>query len=303
MPKTIIVSNRLPVKIQRVQKKFELKPSEGGLATGLGSVYKDGDNIWLGWPGLAVNKGEEREAITDSLISMNMRPVFLTKNEIEEYYEGFSNETLWPNFHYFNQYIIYDDAFWAAYQKVNKKFEKALEQVIEEGDTVWIHDYQLLLLPTLLRNKYPDISIGFFLHIPFPSYESFRLLPWRRELLEGMLGSDFIGFHTYDDMRHFLSSVNRLAGIGNTNGRMKVGNRLVMADALPMGIDYDKYADAAAHPDTLSREVRYRTSLGEVQLILSIDRLDYSKGIAQRLGAFEKFLAENQEFVGKVSLL
>lgn len=303
MPKTIIVSNRLPIKIQRAKKQFEYKTSEGGLATGLGSIYKDGDNIWLGWPGLPVGKSEEREEIKKHLLKENMRPVFLSKSEIEDFYEGFSNETLWPNFHYFNQHSVFEDSFWQAYKKVNRKFAKELEDIVEPGDTIWVHDYQLLLLPAMIREKHPDSSIGFFLHIPFPSYESFRLLPWRRELLEGMLGSDFIGFHTYDDMRHFLSSVNRLAGIGNTNGQMKVGNRLVMADALPMGIDYDKYASAASHPDTLGREVRYRTSLGDVKMILSIDRLDYSKGIPERLKAFEKFLEENKDFANTVSLL
>lgn len=304
MPKTIIVSNRLPIKIARDENNaFEYQTSEGGLATGLGSIYKNGDNIWLGWPGLAVNKTEERDQITLHLKDENMHPVFLTKGEIEEYYEGFSNETLWPNFHYFNQYAVYNETFWTAYKKVNRKFAKELEEVMEDGDTIWIHDYQLLLLPELVRESHPNSSIGFFLHIPFPSYESFRLLPWRRELLNGMIGADFIGFHTYDDMRHFLSSVNRLVGIGNTNGQLNVGNRLVMADALPMGIDYDRYAESAAHPDTLAREVRYRTSLGDVKLILSIDRLDYSKGIPERLRAFEQFLEENEAFREKVSLL
>lgn len=304
MPKTIIVSNRLPVKIEQNEGgEFEYKTSEGGLATGLGSIYKEGGNIWLGWPGLAVKKAEQKEEICKNLAEANMRPVFLTKQEIEDYYEGFSNETLWPNFHYFNQHAVYNEDFWSAYKKVNKKFAQELEEVMDDGDTIWIHDYQLLLLPELIRETHPNSSIGFFLHIPFPSYESFRLLPWRRELLNGMLGADFIGFHTYDDMRHFLSSVNRLAGIGNTNGHMNVGNRLVMADALPMGIDYDRYAASAADPDTLAREVRYRTSLGNVKLVLSIDRLDYSKGIPERLRAFEKFLEENEEFREKVSLL
>lgn len=303
MPKTIIVSNRLPIKIQREGKKFNYATSEGGLATGLGSIYKEGNNIWLGWPGLAVSKATERVEISNELQKQSMLPVFLSESEIEEYYEGFSNETLWPNFHYFNQYSVYNEIFWKAYQKVNKKFVAALVPVLEEGDTLWIHDYQLLLLPELIRASHPNVSIGFFLHIPFPSYESFRLLPWRRELLNGILGADFVGFHTYDDMRHFLSSVNRLAGIGNTNGQMKVGNRLVLADALPMGIDYEKYAQSSAEPDTLDREVRYRMSMGNVKVILSIDRLDYSKGIPQRLEAFEQFLIENEEFLGKVSLL
>ncbi|SNT20780.1 trehalose 6-phosphate synthase/phosphatase [Ekhidna lutea] len=303
MPKTIIVSNRLPIKIQREEDKLSYKPSEGGLATGLGSIYKEGDNIWIGWPGLAIQKTKEKEEIVERLTEENMKPVFLNTSEIEDFYEGFSNETLWPNFHYFNQYAVYEEHLWLAYKKVNRKFAKAIEEVLEEGDTLWIHDYQLLLLPQMVRDINAQTSIGFFLHIPFPSFESFRLLPWRRELLNGMMGADFLGFHTYDDMRHFLSSVNRLAGIGNSNGQINVGNRPVLADALPMGIDYDKYASAAALPDTLDREVRYRTSLGDVKLILTIDRLDYSKGIPQRLLAFEQFLEENEDFQGKVSLL
>ncbi|CCQ53234.1 MULTISPECIES: bifunctional alpha,alpha-trehalose-phosphate synthase (UDP-forming)/trehalose-phosphatase [Crocosphaera] len=304
MSKTIIVSNRLPVKIERNQAgEFEYKTSEGGLATGLGSVYKEGDNIWVGWPGLAVNKTEDKEEICSRLKESNMSPVFLTKNEIEEYYEGFSNETLWPNFHYFNQYAVYSDAFWNTYKKVNKKFAKKLEEIIEDGDKIWIHDYQLLVLPAMIRETHPNSSIGFFLHIPFPSYESFRLLPWRTDLLTGMLGADFIGFHTYDYVRHFLSSVNRLVGITDNDGHMNVGNRLAMADAIPMGIDYNRYAQAAADPETLASEVKYRISLGDVKLILSIDRLDYSKGIPQRLRAFEQFIEENEEFREEVSLL
>ncbi len=303
MSKTIIVSNRLPVKITQEDDKLTYKPSEGGLATGLGSIYKSGDNIWLGWPGLPIHKPDLKEEVIRNLKKESMRPVFLTQQDIEDYYEGFSNGTLWPNFHYFNQYVLYDDDHWKAYQKVNKKFAKEIIEVAEPGDTVWVHDYQLLLVPQLIRESLPNIGIGFFLHIPFPSYESFRLLPWRRELLNGMLGSDFLGFHTYDDMRHFLSSVNRLAGLSNSNGKINVDNRIVMADALPMGIDYDKYAEASSHPDTLDREVRYRTSIGNSSIILSIDRLDYSKGIPQRLKAFEKFLADHKAYHEKVSLL
>ncbi len=301
MSKTIIVSNRLPIKITEEDGKLIYKPSEGGLATGLGSIYKEGDNIWVGWPGLAVNKNSEKIEIARNLKDQSMKPVFLSATEIEDFYEGFSNETLWPNFHYFNEYTVYDDELWKAYQKVNRKFAKELDEVIEEEDTIWIHDYQLLLLPQMIRENHPNSSIGFFLHIPFPSYESFRVLPWRRELLNGMLGSDFLGFHTYDDMRHFLSSVNRLAGLGNDNGKINVDNRIVMADALPMGIDYDKYAQSASSPETLAREVRYRTSIGDVKLVLSIDRLDYSKGIPQRLRAFELFLEQYPDFLEKVS--
>ncbi len=301
MGKTIIISNRLPVKIEQENNELVYKASEGGLATGLNSVFKQGNNLWVGWPGLAIEKSQEKE-VHSNLIKQHMKPVFLSSEEIEDFYEGFSNETLWPNFHYFNQYAVYKEELWLAYQRVNQKFAEILSEELEDDDTVWIHDYQLLLLPQLIRAISPNATIGFFLHIPFPSYESFRLLPWRRELLNGMLGADFLGFHTYDDMRHFLSSVNRLAGLGNSNGTIKVKNRLIKADALPMGIDYEKYAASAQDPETLAREVRYRKSIGTVKLILSIDRLDYSKGIPQRLRAFELFLSKYPYFKERVSL-
>ncbi|MDC1516292.1 bifunctional alpha,alpha-trehalose-phosphate synthase (UDP-forming)/trehalose-phosphatase [Cyclobacteriaceae bacterium] len=301
MGKTIIISNRLPVKIEQENNELVYKASEGGLATGLNSVFKQGNNLWVGWPGLAIEKAQEEE-VHAKLIEQHMKPVFLSSEEIEDFYEGFSNETLWPNFHYFNQYTVYKEELWLAYQRVNQKFAEIVSEELEEDDTVWIHDYQLLLLPQLIRAISPNATIGFFLHIPFPSYESFRLLPWRRQLLNGMLGADFLGFHTYDDMRHFLSSVNRLAGLGNSNGTIKVKNRLIKADALPMGIDYEKYAASAQDPETLAREARYRESIGTVQIILSIDRLDYSKGIPQRLRAFELFLSKYPDFKEKVSL-
>ena len=301
MGKTIIISNRLPVKIEQENNELVYKASEGGLATGLNSVFKQGNNLWVGWPGLAIEKSQEEE-VHSNLIKQHMKPVFLSTEEIEDFYEGFSNETLWPNFHYFNQYTVYKEELWLAYQRVNQKFAEIVSEELEDDDTVWIHDYQLLLLPQLIRAISPNATIGFFLHIPFPSYESFRLLPWRRELLNGMLGADFLGFHTYDDMRHFLSSVNRLAGLGNSNGTIKVKNRLIKADALPMGIDYEKYAASAQDPETLAREARYRESIGTVKLILSIDRLDYSKGIPQRLRAFELFLSKYPDFKEKVSL-
>lgn len=301
--KTIIVSNRLPVRIEKQDDKLTFLPSEGGLATGLGSIYKEGDNIWLGWPGAVLSSKAEEGQTKKELEGQNMAPVFLTDEDIELYYEGFSNETLWPNFHYFNQFSEFKTEYWEAYKQVNQKFADQILKNANPGDTIWIHDYQLLLLPALIREQRPEISIGFFLHIPFPSYESFRLLPWRRELLLGMLGADFLGFHTYDDTRHFLSSVSRLAGIGNEHGNINYSNRQIMADALPMGIDYDKYAETAAAPETLEREVRYRTSIGSEKLILCIDRLDYSKGIPQRLKAFEKLLDRHPEYLEKVSLL
>ncbi len=302
MSRTIIISNRLPIKIESEEGGFVYKKSAGGLATGLGSVYKEGDNLWIGWPGISSGSKEDYQKITADLSKENLVPVFLTEEEIQDFYEGFSNATLWPIFHYFARYAVFEETFWESYKGVNQKFCDVIIQHLRPDDTVWVHDYQLLLLPGMLRAHFKDISIGFFQHIPFPSYEIFRSIPWRRELLMGMLGSDLIGFHTYDDMRHFLSSVNRLAGIGYEHGQISIENRRVTVDAFPMGIDYEKYATTATLADTLAREVRYRKSMGEEKIILSIDRLDYSKGIPQRLRALELFFEENPEYLRKVSL-
>ncbi len=303
MAKTIIVSNRLPVKITRQEQSLTFLPSEGGLATGLGSVYKDDNNLWVGWPGLFIDDPGEQKLVISELKRENMHPVFLSKKEIRDYYEGFSNATLWPTFHYFNQYVIYEASFWEAYRKVNEKFCDELCKIINPGDTIWIHDYQLLLLPQLLREKIADCLIGFFQHIPFPSFEVFRMLPWRKHILRGMLGADLVGFHTFDDVRHFLSSVNRIIGLSDTNGQLEIDDRYVLVDAFPMGIDFKKYAEQAVSQDTLHNEKIFRKSLGNQKLILSIDRLDYSKGIPQKLLAFEKLLEKNTHLQGAISLV
>lgn len=302
-PKTIIVSNRLPVRIEKDGDQLTYKPSEGGLATALGSIYKEGDNIWIGWPGASFDTDELRTEVIQGLTKESMRPVFLTEDELDKFYLGFSNQTLWPAFHYFLQYIVYSSENWESYVAVNQKFANVIAEYTNEGDTLWVHDYQLLLLPAMLRKKFPKISIGFFQHIPFPSYEVFRILPWRRELLEGMLGADYLGFHTYDDMRHFLSSAHRLAGYPYSGNRIQLEDRTVVADPLPMGIDYDKYAENAVHPESIEREKRYRKSLGEQRLMLSMDRLDYSKGIPRRLRAFDALLERYPEYREKVSFL
>ncbi|GAA4390887.1 bifunctional alpha,alpha-trehalose-phosphate synthase (UDP-forming)/trehalose-phosphatase [Hymenobacter koreensis] len=304
MARTIIVSNRLPTKVRRTDEGLAFAPSEGGLATGLGAVYQQGDNLWVGWPGTFLADEAEQNQVIEQLANDHMRPVFLTEDEIRDYYEGFSNETLWPTFHYFPQYAVYQPQLWAAYQAVNRKFCQAVLDVAGPDDTIWVHDYQLLLLPQLLREALPQSTIGFFLHIPFPSYELMRVLPWNRQLLHGMLGADLLGFHTYGYMRHFLSSVNRLLGHSNQNGMVEVGQRTVLVDSFPMGIDYDKYATTAASGEARRLEQEYRQAIGEdVHVVLSIDRLDYTKGIAERLRAFELLLQTSPELLGKVTLL
>ncbi|GAA4500673.1 bifunctional alpha,alpha-trehalose-phosphate synthase (UDP-forming)/trehalose-phosphatase [Hymenobacter ginsengisoli] len=303
MPRTLIVSNRLPTKVLRTDDGLTFQPSEGGLATGLGSIYRQGDNLWIGWPGLFVQDEGEEQHIKDELRDDNMAPVFLTEDEIRDFYEGFSNSTLWPTFHYFSEFATYEQTHWEAYVAVNQKFCQAVLAQAGPEDTIWVHDYQLLLLPELLRQARPEATIGFFLHIPFPSQELIRVLPWRTELLRGMLGADLIGFHTFGYMRHFLSAVTHLLGLPAQNGQIETPNRSVRVDAFPMGIDYERYAQAAVSKEAQQHEAEYREALRDTRVILSIDRLDYTKGIAQRLRAFDLLLQRYPEWQGQVSLI
>jgi len=309
-----IVSNRLPVSINVENDQIDLIPSVGGLATGMRSVYKEYNGKWIGWPGLPSDDldNDLKNRIEDKLIDEDCVSVHLSKEEIDLYYDGFSNRAIWPLFHYFAQYIDYDPELWDAFVKVNQKFaDKALE-TIEEGDTIWIHDYQLLLVPEMIKSKKPGVTVGFFLHIPFPSFEVFRILPWRKELINGMLGADLIGFHTFDYQRHFCSSVRRLMGYEISFNEIHIEDRIIIVDAFPMGIDYDKFREAATQTfqkplqekSKLHRELeKYFLVSPNRKLILSIDRLDYSKGIPNRLQAFAKFLEEYPEFIGKVTLI
>ncbi|MEM8523658.1 MAG: bifunctional alpha,alpha-trehalose-phosphate synthase (UDP-forming)/trehalose-phosphatase [Bacteroidota bacterium] len=305
MARLVIVSNRLPVTIKHSAKNDKpiYHPSSVGLATGLSSLDDSLDKIWIGWPG-QIADGWEKESIKADLLKQDLVPVFLTEEDIELYYEGFSNDTLWPHFHYFTQYTVYRDDYWESYQAVNRKFADAIIPNLEGNEMVWVHDYQLMLLPNMIREAFPDISIGFFLHIPFPSYEVFRILPWREELLDGVLGSDLIGFHTYGYMRHFLSAAYRITGYDNNFGKLKVDNREVHVDYFPMGIDYEKYAfpDSSELPE--GNEVASIEKLAENQrLILSVDRLDYTKGIPNRIDAYARFLKQNPQYHGKVCLV
>ncbi len=302
MSKTIIVSNRLPVKISENNGEYQMSPSEGGLATGLGSVYKQNDNIWIGWPGIEITDEKGRSEVTKELKKLSLLPVFLSQEEISQYYEGFSNAVLWPVFHYYaSTYANYEQSNWDYYQKVNEKFKDEVVRVAKPGDTIWIHDYQLLLLPALLRKEMPDISIGFFLHIPFPSYEMFRLIPWRAELLEGVLGADLIGFHTYDDVRHFINAATRILPVNSSANVITQGERTIVAEAFPIGIDDKKYASLPSEPEVKKNIQLIKDNFKNTKLVLSIDRLDYSKGILQRLQAFEYMLDHYPEIKGKVS--
>ncbi len=302
MYKTIIVSNRLPVKTQLIDGQITFKPSEGGLATGLSSIYKEGNNIWIGWPGTFVEDATQQRHIEDSLHHLNLEPVFLTQQEIENYYGGFSNGILWPICHYMSSYATYLQEYWEAYEEVNYKFANIVLAKAKMGDTIWVHDYQLMLVPQIVREQMPELSIGYFHHIPFPSYEVFRQIPWRDRLLKGVLGADLVGFHTYDDLRHFISAATRVLGVSSSLNQLMVNNMPTIVDAFPMSIDYQKFVELTTHERVQRNIGKARQSVREARMILSVDRLDYSKGILQRLQAFDLFLKTHPEYKEKVSL-
>lgn len=300
--KTIIVSNRLPVRCSLKDGQLYIQASEGGLATGLSAIHDDEDNLWIGWPGLVVSTKKEEHLIEEQLRPGGLIPVFLSEQQIRGFYEGFSNEILWPIFHYISTYSNFETEYWDHYVRVNELFRDQILLHAGAGDTIWIHDYQLLLLPQLLREQLPDTTISFFLHIPFPSQELFRLIPWRNELLSGMLGADLLGFQTYDDVRHFISAASRILGISQRTGRLEFEGRTVAVDSFPISIDTAQFETLARNPEVLRLQDMIRNSFPGQQIMLSIDRLDYSKGILQRLRAFELFLSRSERFLKSVVL-
>lgn len=303
MSRLIIVSNRLPVNVSKQKGKFIFNESVGGVATGISSLAEPKERLWFGWPGITSDKLDsgEKADITDQLSQKGCRPVFLTKNDYRGFYAGFSNNTIWPLFHYFLEYAVFEDSYWQSYKDVNQQFCDEIVKHITEDDVIWVHDYQLMLLPQMIRKKIPKAKIGFFLHIPFPSFELIRNLPCRMEILEGLLGADLIGFHEYDYVRHFLSSVYRICGHEHSLSKLDIDNRHIRVDAFPMGINYEKYAEAEKNPAI--REEIYSLNYDNTKIILSVDRLDYTKGIIKRLEAYDWFLTKHPEYRGKVSLL
>lgn len=297
----INVSNRLPVKIHSDNGTLHFKRSEGGLATGLSSIFSDCKNIWIGWPG-AVVADDQRDEISKELTDKSLHPVFLTQSEIDNYYEGFSNGTLWPLFHYFPTYSKYDKTYWDEYVSVNKKFADEIIRYATSDDMVWIHDYQLMLVPAMVRKALPGITIGYFQHIPFPDFEIFRALPWKTEILEGLLGADTIGFQTEDDTQHFITTAAKILGIKADYNQLNIDNRNISVQAFPIGIDFAKFRELATEEET-DRNAEELTRLINTKLAISVDRLDYSKGIIQRLQAFDLFLEQHPEWREKITLL
>jgi len=308
----LVVSNRLPVNVAQQDGELTFQPSSGGLVSGL-SAYLDSlkgtasgtEYIWVGWPGVTVDQEAQADVKEKLQSRCNAYPVFLEEDAMDNFYHGFCNKIIWPLFHYFTTYAEYDDAYWSTYKSVNETFCAAVLEVIKPGDVVWIHDYHLMLLPRLLRERLPEVPIGFFLHIPFPSFEVFRLLPekWRKEILVGLLGADLVGFHTYEYTQYFTRCVRRILGYQSDAGLIKAHDKVVRVGTFPMGIDFDRFYQAGTMPEVLEEKAQLAATLSGLKVVLSIDRLDYSKGIANRLRGYESFLRQYPQWCGKVVLL
>jgi trehalose 6-phosphate synthase/phosphatase len=289
--RVVVVSNRLPIIVRGAGDTIELADAAGGLATGMRPLHEVSRGAWIGWPGDVSRLTEaQRRELDVQLQARGIVAVHLSRDHVERYYAGFSNRVIWPLFHYQLDRIPVDATGWDAYAEVNAAFADAIVREYRSGDRIWIHDYQLMLVPQLVRERLPHAAIGFFLHIPFPSSEVFRSLPWRQELLKGMLGADLLGFHTYAYMRHFIASLLHVCGIEADIDRVRLGDRDVSLGVFPMGIDAARFGALAEEPEVLSQLAEIKRAAGGRQIVLGVDRLDYTKGIPRRLRAIEQLL-------------
>jgi len=303
MPRLLIVSNRLPITVRLAEGgAVSVEPSTGGLATGMKGPHERLRGLWIGWPGdlERLPDGARRE-VDRRLAELRLAGVPLSADEIARYYEGYSNAILWPLFHYSVARLPNEVSGFDTYEQVNARFADEVAARWQPGDLVWIHDYQLMLVPAMLRERVPDARIGFFLHIPFPSSEIFRLLPQRERLLEGLLGADLLGFHTATYLRHFASAALRLVGATTEVDRLRWQGREVRMGVFPMGIDAAHFSALASSPEVEELVASHRRE-GH-QLLLGLDRLDYTKGIQRRLLAFEALLRAHPELTRKVRLV
>lgn len=296
----VVVSNRLPV--DRAEDG-SWRGSPGGLVTALEPVLRASGGAWVGWPGQA-----DLEVEPFAFDGMSLVPVALSADDVALYYEGFSNDTIWPLYHDVISPPTYHRTWWEAYVRVNERFAKAAASVAAPGATVWVHDYQLQLVPALLREARPDVVIGYFHHIPFPAYGLLAQLPWRRRILEGLLGADVIGFQRSADAGNFTRAVKHWFSYETKAGRIRVpdgeGTRTVIARGYPISIDAEAYAEIARRPETQERAREIRAGLGDpAVVVLGVDRLDYTKGITHRLKAYGELLAEGALSVEDTTLV
>ncbi len=286
----VVIANRLPVdRVTSPTGKTMWRTSPGGLVTALEPVMKRNGGAWIGWHGAADEKVEPFDHN-----DMHLVPVPLSEDEVEEYYEGFSNATLWPLYHDVVAPPEFHREWWESYVRVNRRFAEKAAEVAKKDAVVWVQDYQLQLVPTMLRTLRPDLRIGFFLHIPFPPTELFQQLPWRREILEGLLGADLVGFQMPGAAQNFVRLVRQRVGHKTHRDTIYLPDgRTVLAKAYPISIDASGFEELARTPDVIARAAEIRESLGNPKtILLGIDRLDYTKGLRQRLRAFGELISD-----------
>jgi trehalose 6-phosphate synthase/phosphatase len=298
--RVILVSNRLPVSIRRSSRGPEVTPSSGGLATGLRGLHEGGNGTWIGWPGLSDLTPEERAFVDERLAALHLVPVHLPRRTSKRFYDRVCNGVIWPLFHYLLDRlpdVVYD---FSEYETANQYFADVVCEHARGDELIWVHDYQLMLLPSMLRKRLPDARIGFFLHVPFPSSEVFRVLPHREAVLTGLLGADLIGFHTHDYQRHFSDSLLSVLGLETEVDHVEVEGHSVQLGVFPMGIDAQGFDALSRRPETLEECDAFRSVQAVDKLLLGVDRLDYTKGLPRRLLAFERLLERSPEHRGKV---
>jgi len=302
----VVVSNRLPVdRVVAADGSAAWKQSPGGLVTALEPVMRGADGAWVGWIGRP-----DEDVAPFSHEGMRLVPVPLSTRDVEDYYEGFSNDTIWPLYHDVIVPATYHRDWWDSYVEVNRRFAAATAEVAAEGATVWVQDYQLQLVPRMLRERRPDLVIGFFNHIPFPAYGLFSQLPWRTQIIDGLLGADVVGFQRVADAGNFSRAVRRLLGYPTRSPHIDVpasGHspaRRVVAKSFPISIDAKGFEELARSESVQARAQQIRAELGNPRtVILGVDRLDYTKGIGHRLKAFGELLEDKRLAVEDVTLV
>lgn len=304
----IVVSNRLPFQLHEVGDTVQLRESDGGLVSALKSFFERPENStiesrwWIGSAEFPEKRWQKYVNQNNPASNFEVEPIFLDEKTYNRYYNGFCNATLWPLFHYFPSIVEYDENTFQAFEKVNRAFADRLLAFLKPDDILWIHDYQLMLVPGMVREKMPEANIGFFLHIPFPSFEVFRLLhrPWKEKIVNGLLGADLIGFHTHEYVQHFLKTVQMVAGYDHQFRTITLKDRIVKAEMFPLGIDFEKFNQAAKSESVIQQRKTIQDNFRDKKIIFSVDRLDYTKGINHRLSGFEYFLESNPEWKEKV---
>jgi trehalose 6-phosphate synthase len=306
----LVVSNRLPVILERTAEGWALRGGSGGLVSALAPVLSHRGGLWIGWPGLALEKGGDwEEVLKDGFRERGyeLAPVLLGEEEVKGFYEGFANAVLWPLFHDQTGSCSFEPGFWYSYLDVNRKFAREVIANSRDDDFVWVQDYQLIHVAEFVRAEAAERQIGFFLHIPFPPLDVFLKLPWRAQILGAFLAYDLLGFQTPRDRRNFLTCLEHLVPEVEITrdqpvARVRVGDRVVKVGAFPIGIDYEAFAETARSPEVEARMAELRRAIGPYELILGVDRLDYTKGIPERLLAFRNALERFPELREQIIL-